>query len=149
MTADRRTDRRARHRAGGRAQGAGRAAGPVSHRRRPAFRGRRPLLATLLSAFFLVGVCAATGIAWDPGDAGSVQGAVAPGDLPVATGTGGSHSKQQARMLLGTAVCESPDTESSEGAPSAAWARAAGVPLRRPVQPTQASRVRCLHCNFG
>ncbi|MGW3321301.1 endo-1,3-alpha-glucanase family glycosylhydrolase [Streptomyces virginiae] len=90
MTADRRTDRRARHRAGGRAQGAGRAAGPVSHRRRPAFRGRRPLLATLLSAFFLVGVCAATGIAWDPSDAASVQGAAAPGDLPVATGTGGS-----------------------------------------------------------
>ncbi|MGW7331752.1 hypothetical protein ACWGIU_24835, partial [Streptomyces sp. NPDC054840] len=63
----------------------------MSHRRRPAFRGRRPLLATLLSAFFLVGVSTATGIAWDPRDAGSVQGAAAPGaDLPAATGTGGS-----------------------------------------------------------
>lgn len=90
MTADRRTDRRARHRAGGREEGAGRAAGPVSHRRRPAFRGRRPLLATLLSAFLLVGVCAATGIAWDPSDVASVQGAAAPGDLPVTNGTGGS-----------------------------------------------------------
>lgn len=39
---------------------------PASHRRRPGFRGRRPLLALFLSAFFLVGVCAATGIAWDP-----------------------------------------------------------------------------------
>ncbi|WP_314246590.1 glycoside hydrolase family 71 protein [Streptomyces sp. DSM 40907] len=63
----------------------------MSHRRRPAFRGRRPLLATLLSAFFLVGVCAATGIAWDPRDAGSVQEASAPGGgLPAPTGTGAS-----------------------------------------------------------
>lgn len=89
MTADRRTDRRAQHRAGRRAPRPGRAAGPVSHRRRPAFRGRRPLLATLLSAFFLFGVSAATGIAWDPRDAGSVQDASAPGGgPPAATATG-------------------------------------------------------------
>ncbi|WP_308380094.1 endo-1,3-alpha-glucanase family glycosylhydrolase [Streptomyces sp. ISL-43] len=38
----------------------------MSHRRRPGFRGRRPLSVLFLSAFLLVGVCAATGIAWDP-----------------------------------------------------------------------------------
>ncbi|WP_405486932.1 glycoside hydrolase family 71 protein [Streptomyces sp. NBC_00096] len=43
-----------------------RSARPASHRRRPGFRGRRSLLALFLSAFFLVGVCTATGIAWDP-----------------------------------------------------------------------------------
>ncbi|MFJ6792963.1 glycoside hydrolase family 71 protein [Streptomyces sp. NPDC091268] len=37
-----------------------------THRRRPRFRGRRPLLTLLITAFLLVGVCAATGIAWDP-----------------------------------------------------------------------------------
>ncbi|MCX5381525.1 glycoside hydrolase family 71 protein [Streptomyces sp. NBC_00091] len=36
-----------------------------SHRRRPWLRGRRPLLALLISVFLLVGVRAATGIAWD------------------------------------------------------------------------------------
>ncbi|WP_051832670.1 glycoside hydrolase family 71 protein [Streptomyces katrae] len=36
-----------------------------SHRRRRGFRGR-PLLTLLAAAFLLVGVCAATGIAWDP-----------------------------------------------------------------------------------
>ncbi|MFD9162288.1 glycoside hydrolase family 71 protein [Streptomyces sp. NPDC059558] len=82
MTADRRTDRRAQHRAARRA-----GSGPVSHRRRPAFRGRRPLLATLLSAFFLVGVCAATGTAWDPLSGASVEGASAQGGLPAAIGT--------------------------------------------------------------
>lgn len=56
MTGNRRADQRADRRA----------ARPLSHRRRPRFRGRRPLLATLLSAFLLMGVCAATGIAWDP-----------------------------------------------------------------------------------
>lgn len=91
MTADRRTDRRAQHRAGRSTPRKGRAGGPVSHRRRPAFRGRRPLLAALLSGFFLVGVCAATGIAWDPRDAASVQGASAPGgEPPAAPATAGA-----------------------------------------------------------
>ncbi|MFE5807771.1 endo-1,3-alpha-glucanase family glycosylhydrolase [Streptomyces sp. NPDC056491] len=61
----------------------------MSHRRRSAVRGRRPLLTLLLSAFFLVGVCAATGIAWDPRDGSAVQEASAPGaGLPPATGPG-------------------------------------------------------------
>ncbi|MEV0410628.1 glycoside hydrolase family 71 protein [Streptomyces sp. NPDC050448] len=49
-----------------------------SHRRRPGFRGR-PLLTLLLAAFLLVGVCAATGIAWDPFTTGSRQNVSAPG----------------------------------------------------------------------
>lgn len=51
---------------------------PVSHRRRRGFRGRRPLLALLLSGFLLLGVCAATGIAWEPFDAPSAHGGSAP-----------------------------------------------------------------------
>ncbi|MCY0928603.1 endo-1,3-alpha-glucanase family glycosylhydrolase [Streptomyces sp. H27-H1] len=51
---------------------------PVSHRRRPGFRGRRPLLALFLSAFLLVGVCAATGIAWEPRTAGDHRELSAP-----------------------------------------------------------------------
>ncbi len=78
MTADRRTDRRARR---GK-RGADRAARPVSHRRRPAVRGGRPLLALLLSGFLLVGVCAATGIAWDPLGGTPAQNATARGALP-------------------------------------------------------------------
>ncbi|MFE2166632.1 endo-1,3-alpha-glucanase family glycosylhydrolase [Streptomyces sp. NPDC059447] len=42
---------------------------PHRHRRRSGFRGRRPLL-LLVCGFLLVGVCAATGIAWDPFTAG-------------------------------------------------------------------------------
>ncbi|MFZ3474066.1 glycoside hydrolase family 71 protein [Streptomyces sp. 4.24] len=38
----------------------------MSHRRRSGFRSRRPFWALFLSAFLLVGVCAATGLAWDP-----------------------------------------------------------------------------------
>lgn len=87
MTADRRTDRRARRRAERRTDHTDRAARPVSHRRRPAFRGRRPLLALLLSAFFLVGVCAATGIAWDPLSAGAARSGSAPAiDVPWSAG---------------------------------------------------------------
>ncbi|MFD3325126.1 endo-1,3-alpha-glucanase family glycosylhydrolase [Streptomyces sp. NPDC058701] len=74
MTADRRADRRAGRRTGRRAQ---RAAQPVSHRRRPALRRRGPLVA-LVSGFLLVGVCAATGIAWDPSSAAGVRGSSAP-----------------------------------------------------------------------
>ncbi|WP_411104548.1 glycoside hydrolase family 71 protein [Streptomyces sp. cmx-4-9] len=83
MTADRRAQRRAeRHadrRTGRSAAGrrGARADRPLSHRRRPGFRGRRPLLATLLSVFLLVGVCAATGVAWDPFGGASVQGTAA------------------------------------------------------------------------
>ncbi|GHB60767.1 hypothetical protein GCM10010347_33520 [Streptomyces cirratus] len=63
MNADRRAQRTAR---------------PSSHRRRPRFRGRRPLLVLLLSLFLLVGVCAATGIAWDPFTAEALQERSAP-----------------------------------------------------------------------
>ncbi|MEV7726425.1 endo-1,3-alpha-glucanase family glycosylhydrolase [Streptomyces sp. NPDC087917] len=55
MTPDRRADRRARGRAG-----------PASHRRRSRLRRRGPLLTLLLSTFLLVGLCAVTGILWDP-----------------------------------------------------------------------------------
>ncbi|MEU8433461.1 glycoside hydrolase family 71 protein [Streptomyces sp. NPDC029216] len=66
MTADRRTD--------------GRAHRPSSHRRRPRLRGTRVLLTLLLSVFLLVGVCAASGIAWDPFAAGAdATPAAAPG----------------------------------------------------------------------
>lgn len=85
MTADRRTDRRARRRT----RGGDRAARPVSHRRRPAVRGGRPLLAMALSAFLLVGVCAATGTAWDPLGGAPAQNATAHGaPVPQATGPG-------------------------------------------------------------
>lgn len=63
---------------------------PVSHRRRPGFRRRTPLT-LLLSAFLLVGVCAATGIAWDPSDATSARGGSAPEiSVPWSSGPGGS-----------------------------------------------------------
>ncbi|MFJ3978563.1 glycoside hydrolase family 71 protein [Streptomyces sp. NPDC090021] len=85
MTADRRTDRRA----GRRTRGGDRAERPVSHRRRPAVRGGRPLLAMVLSAFLLVGVCAAAGIAWDPLSGTPEQNATAQGAAaPQATGPG-------------------------------------------------------------
>ncbi|MEU3059671.1 glycoside hydrolase family 71 protein [Streptomyces subrutilus] len=84
MGEDRRTNGRADRGAGRRAsRGAARRAGrPGSHRRRPGFRGRKPLL-LLLSGFLLVGVCAATGIAWDPFAAAGPRAAAAPGpDAP-------------------------------------------------------------------
>ncbi|MER6196476.1 glycoside hydrolase family 71 protein [Streptomyces sp. NPDC001586] len=82
---------------------------PVSHRRRPAFRGRRPLLALLLSAFFLVGVCAATGIAWDPFAGTSVQGgSLPPDDVPEAIGPAGG----------ATAGATGPATPSPAGTPA-------------------------------
>ncbi|MET9960398.1 glycoside hydrolase family 71 protein [Streptomyces sp. NPDC006326] len=70
MTGDRRAHRRAAQRAGGPRR-------PSSHRRRRGFRGR-PLLTLLVSAFLLVGVCAATGVAWDPFTPGARQDASAP-----------------------------------------------------------------------
>lgn len=57
---------------------AGRGTRPASHRRRAGFRRRRPLLSLLLSAFLLVGVCAATGIAWDPRTVADAQAGPAP-----------------------------------------------------------------------
>ncbi|RSS84132.1 glycoside hydrolase family 71 protein [Streptomyces sp. WAC06614] len=65
-----------------------------SHRRRRGFGIVGPLLAFLVSAFLLVGVCAATGIAWDrfpttrPPAAGEGRGTVAVGDGPAAAGPG-------------------------------------------------------------
>lgn len=77
MSADRRSDGRAARR------------GPHRHRRRSGFRGRRPLLALLISAFLLVGVCAATGIAWDPFNGASPQAGSAPAiGIPSPTGPG-------------------------------------------------------------
>ncbi|MEU6311452.1 endo-1,3-alpha-glucanase family glycosylhydrolase [Streptomyces sp. NPDC047014] len=85
MTADRGTDRRARRRA----KAGHRAARPVSHRRRPAFRGRKSLLTLLLSGFLLVGVCAATGIAWDPRQGATAQAGAEPGpDAPASPAPG-------------------------------------------------------------
>ncbi|MFD3544268.1 glycoside hydrolase family 71 protein [Streptomyces sp. NPDC058655] len=75
MTADRRADRRAGGRRSRRAAKA--AAQPVRHRRRPGFRGRRTALA-VLAGFLLVGVCAATGVAWDPFTAAPARGGSAP-----------------------------------------------------------------------
>ncbi|MFJ8016171.1 glycoside hydrolase family 71 protein [Streptomyces sp. NPDC096339] len=50
---------------------------PRRHRRRSGFRGRRPLF-LLVCGFLLVGVCAATGIAWDPFTAAQDQAGKAP-----------------------------------------------------------------------
>ncbi|MCX4544841.1 glycoside hydrolase family 71 protein [Streptomyces sp. NBC_01565] len=71
MAADRRPDGRTERRAR-----------PPSHRRRPGFPGRRPLLALLISAFLLVGVLAAAGIAEDLFPSGSRPLAAAPGAAP-------------------------------------------------------------------
>ncbi|MFF4319707.1 endo-1,3-alpha-glucanase family glycosylhydrolase [Streptomyces sp. NPDC001568] len=78
-----RADRRADRRKDGRAR-------PLGHRRRHGRRGLKALLALLLSAFFLVGVCAATGIAWDPFAAGATERSAAPDiNVPWSTGPGG------------------------------------------------------------
>ncbi|MET9608453.1 glycoside hydrolase family 71 protein [Streptomyces sp. NPDC006512] len=78
-----RADRRADRRTDGRAR-------PLGHRRRRGRRGLKALLALLLSAFFLVGVCAATGIAWDPFAAGAARQRSAPDiNVPWSTGPGG------------------------------------------------------------
>ncbi|MGW7343454.1 glycoside hydrolase family 71 protein [Streptomyces sp. NPDC054854] len=80
MRADRRADRRTDGRAS-----------PLGHRRRRGRRGLKALLALLLSAFFLVGVCAATGIAWDPFAAGATERNAAPDiNVPWSTGPDGS-----------------------------------------------------------
>ncbi|MFF3014606.1 endo-1,3-alpha-glucanase family glycosylhydrolase [Streptomyces sp. NPDC057939] len=78
-----RADRRADRRTDGRAR-------PLGHRRRRGRRGLKALLALLLSAFFLVGVCAATGIAWDPFAAGATERNAAPDiNVPWSTGPDG------------------------------------------------------------
>ncbi|MFD9333190.1 glycoside hydrolase family 71 protein [Streptomyces sp. NPDC060028] len=67
------------------------AADRPSHRRRSRFRGRRPLLTLLITAFLLVGVCAATGIAWDPFTAADRHDRSGPGiGEPWSAGPGGS-----------------------------------------------------------
>ncbi|WP_078628164.1 glycoside hydrolase family 71 protein [Streptomyces sp. NRRL F-2664] len=122
MTADRRTDRRARQST----RGADRAARPVSHRRRPAVRGGRPLLTLLLSAFLLVGVCAATGIAWDPlaGDpaqSATAQGPAAPqlpgpGSASDATGPDAPKPEESPAPTQGAAGKGDPDGAVDSGA---------------------------------
>lgn len=122
MTADRRTDRRARRRT----RGADRAARPVSHRRRPAVRGGRPLLALLLSGFLLVGVCAATGIAWDPligtpAQNATAQGASAPlpsgpGSDPGAGGPTAPQPEQSPAPTKGAAAKGNPEGAVDSGA---------------------------------
>ncbi|MER6392605.1 glycoside hydrolase family 71 protein [Streptomyces sp. NPDC001523] len=83
MRADRRAEREPR---------------PASHRRRPRFRGRRPLLTFLMSAFLLVGVCAATGIAWDPFTADAHQYRATPEiDAPRTIAPGGDPSTEASR----------------------------------------------------
>ncbi|MCX5403326.1 endo-1,3-alpha-glucanase family glycosylhydrolase [Streptomyces sp. NBC_00335] len=68
---------------------AGRGARPASHRRRAGFRRRRPLLSLLLSAFLLVGVCAATGIAWEPRTVADARTRSGPGPAATLPGTPG------------------------------------------------------------
>ncbi|WP_407836258.1 endo-1,3-alpha-glucanase family glycosylhydrolase [Streptomyces sp. DSM 116496] len=68
---------------------AGRGARPASHRRRAGFRRRRPLLSLFLSAFFLVGVCAATGIAWEPRTVADARARSGPGPADTLPGTPG------------------------------------------------------------
>ncbi|MER5759386.1 endo-1,3-alpha-glucanase family glycosylhydrolase [Streptomyces sp. NPDC002082] len=68
---------------------AGRGTRPASHRRRAGFRRRRPLLSLLLSAFLLVGVCAATGIAWEPRTVADARARSGPGPADTLPGTPG------------------------------------------------------------
>lgn len=122
MTADRRTDRRAE-----------RQARPLSHRRRPGFRGRRPLLAFVISAFLLVGVCAATGIAWDHLPAGSRQDASAPGiGVPWSTGPSdgaapGAPSGEATPRQSPTQGGKAPDKGTAEGKADTGAPRPAGA----------------------
>nr|WSX48752.1 endo-1,3-alpha-glucanase family glycosylhydrolase [Streptomyces sp. NBC_00974] len=89
---------------------AGRAKRRPSHRRRPGFRARRPLLALVLSAFLLVGVCAAAGIAWEPRTVAGRSDRPGPGSGDVlADGPGGAAPDATAQATPG------PDTPSPEG----------------------------------
>lgn len=119
-----RADRSARRRAEREARrGPEAAARPLSHRRRPGFRGRGPLLALLVSAFLLVGVCAATGIAWDPFAAGSVRDGAATGiGAPWSAGPGGAHSPGTAGPAASRPAKSPPPTKgaAAKGNPKAA-----------------------------
>lgn len=66
-----------------------RGARPASHRRRAGFRRRRPLLRLFLSAFLLVGLCAATGIAWEPRTVADARARSGPGPADTLPGTPG------------------------------------------------------------
>lgn len=107
MTADRRAGRRTE-----------RAAKPVSHRRRPALRRRGPLVA-LASGFLLVGVCAATGIAWDPFTVADARGTSAPViGVPWSTGPGATPGAPSPAATPGLAESSSPATSpGGTGAP--------------------------------
>ncbi|MEV6676571.1 glycoside hydrolase family 71 protein [Streptomyces erythrochromogenes] len=104
----------------------------MSHRRRPAVRGGRPLLALLLSGFLLVGVCAATGIAWDPLSGAPAQNATAqgasvpqptgPGSGPGAGGPSAPQPEQSPAPTKGAAAKGNP-----EGAVDSGAARPAGA----------------------
>ncbi|MFF3619584.1 endo-1,3-alpha-glucanase family glycosylhydrolase [Streptomyces sp. NPDC002467] len=94
---------------------------PHRHRRRSGFRGRRPLL-LLVCGFLLVGVCAATGIAWDPFAGGSEGKAPAaaigtPWYVGPADGTTGT-PEQPAGSTPPTGDA-TPTTESATAAPGA------------------------------
>ncbi|WP_030854557.1 glycoside hydrolase family 71 protein [Streptomyces sp. NRRL F-4474] len=104
----------------------------MSHRRRPAVRGGRPLLALLLSGFLLVGVCAATGIAWDPLGGTPAQNATArgalpaqptgPGSAPGAGGPGAPQPEQSPPPTKGAAAKGNPQgaVDSGAGRPAGA-----------------------------
>ncbi|MEU5146609.1 MULTISPECIES: glycoside hydrolase family 71 protein [Streptomyces] len=145
MTADRRTDRRARRRT----RGGDRTARPVSHRRRPAVRGARPLLAMALSAFLLVGVCAATGIAWDPLSGAPAQnatahGAAAPqaaGPAPAPdTGTAAPQPEQSPAPTKGAAAKGNPEGAVDSGAGRPAGALPFDMPQPAALRSGEAGR---------
>lgn len=110
---------------------------PASHRRRAGFRGRRPLLALLLSAFLLVGVCAATGIAWDPRTAADGRAASGPGaGDPLPGFPGESHAPATTGpTATGPAATDPAATEPGGQTPSA---KPTGSPADGAVRPAGA-----------
>ncbi|MFI5979390.1 glycoside hydrolase family 71 protein [Streptomyces sp. NPDC051555] len=98
---------------------------PLSHRRRPGLRGGRMLLAALVSGFLLVGVFAATGIAWDPFSAGPRPDRSAP-DIGAPWSTGpGDHGRSPGAPGSG-APDASPDPAASGSAGAGDAGGAAG-----------------------
>ncbi|MEU6295566.1 glycoside hydrolase family 71 protein [Streptomyces erythrochromogenes] len=95
-------------------------------------RGGRPLLTLLLSGFLLVGVCAATGIAWDPLSGPPAQNATAqgpsapqpagPGSDPGSGGPTAPQPEQSPAPTKGAAAKGNP-----EGAVDSGAARPAGA----------------------
>ncbi|MFI5860271.1 endo-1,3-alpha-glucanase family glycosylhydrolase [Streptomyces sp. NPDC051546] len=113
---------------------AGRGARPASHRRRAGFRRRRPLLSLLLSAFLLVGVCAATGLAWDPGtvtDARGARPAPVPGGILPGTPDDGPAPATSGPAAPGTATPQGTDgpapDPTAQGSGAEGGARSAGA----------------------